>query len=145
MGDGARGRWLEVEPDMGWQVAPEGIGGVYVFLDKYGAVYVGSSENLPKRLAGYSIRRSFTKGYITPWGQFSSLRLKIKLSERAGDWLMWEYRLIDRLQPRCNRRGVAEENQADYGRHHIHLSPRFALPPDTWKVHLQRIPREDIA
>lgn len=56
-------------------------------------VYVGSSRNLRTR-----VRRCFTSDRVY---------LKVKASRRMGDWLMREWRLIRRLQPRDNKVGVS--------------------------------------
>lgn len=89
--------------------------GVYVvFLDGK-AVYVGQSLNLRKRFAtgggGHNIRHGYGKNVHTPWGDFDNdaagprITGKYRVPRRYGEHLMWEARLIMKLQPMFNRRG----------------------------------------
>lgn len=143
MSSSVAGSWIELDPTVAPDQLPRDHGGVYVFIDKYGPIYIGSSSDVRKRLNGYKIRSGYGSETITPWGQFTALTLKVKLSERLGDWAMWEIRLINRLQPRCNRRHVAPENRVEYGEWFVHIGPDDSLPPEEWKKDMP--PREEVA
>jgi hypothetical protein len=85
--------------------------GCYTFYLNGILFYVGSSENLKTRLLSYRIsqRRDATTGHrliITPWGEAETVTVKVSGSARFGDWLMRERRLIARLQPPGNKRGI---------------------------------------
>lgn len=98
--------------------------GVYaIYLD--GTLgYIGSSRDIGRRMSEHNIQlfvdRTSDKNvpwvdsetgevsylwpqyYQTPWGKFTSVRVKIRRSRRSGDWLMHEYRLIRKLKPQFN-------------------------------------------
>lgn len=106
--------WLEVHKGQ----LPRGPG-VYVVYQDGVVVYVGSTTVLSDRCRVYRRKASgIQKNYgerdpnegclWTPWGPVApgAIRIKVKQSRRLGDWLMWEYRLISRLQPRYNRAGI---------------------------------------
>lgn len=61
--------------------------------------YIGSTENFARRWR----QHQFGKRLFTPWSDDDRLSVKIKESNRTGDWLMREYRLIRRLNPFLNR------------------------------------------
>jgi len=69
-------------------------------------LYVGSTENLADRITGHGIRELRTRNCTTPWGSFGGVVVKFRPSRKYGDWLMAEARLIRRLQPPFNKRGV---------------------------------------
>ncbi len=69
-------------------------------------VYVGSTQSLRDRLTTYRIREGYGGGYLTPWGQFDSVRIKVRRSVRFGDWAMYELRMIRRLKPPLNCLGL---------------------------------------
>jgi hypothetical protein len=60
-------------------------------------VYIGQTENLLARFRAHVAKSKWLSGEIT---------IKAKLSRRFGDWAMTEIRLIKRLQPLFNRRGI---------------------------------------
>lgn len=111
-------RWKEIERVR--CAFPRGSGVYVVYHDDI--VYVGSSTDLSKRCRVYwkkprSNKWEYDIGdtpvrerkqWRTPFGFVAaeSIRIKVKRSRRIGDWLMWEYRLIRRLQPEWNRAGV---------------------------------------
>lgn len=70
--------------------------GVYVVIGREtGKVeYVGSSVNLYLRVSQHK------------WMREGDWVVKVKPSRRKGDWLMEEYRLIERLQPTRNVRHI---------------------------------------
>ena len=95
--------------------------GCYAVYENGVLVYVGSSANLAARCRVYftksRMRGRFDYGdpaldfpqFVTPWGfrhHGNAVTVKVKVSRRLGDWLMREYRLIRRLQPRENRAGI---------------------------------------
>lgn len=96
--------WREIDP-YDCRFLPNG-GGCYAVYGEGGIIYIGQSSNLKVRLLSYRMRPDYGDGYITPWGNFSGFKLKIKPSRRYGDWAMRELRLIRRLRPRFNRAGV---------------------------------------
>ncbi len=97
--------------------------GCYVVYVGGDICYIGSSQNLRQRLKRYWIKRRLKYRRVrsrllqptglawTPWGPHSveSIVIKVKVSRRRGDWLMWEHRLIARLQPFFNRAGTIDE------------------------------------
>lgn len=109
-------RWQEI--DRVRNAFPLGCG-VYVVYWNGVVVYVGSSTSLRHRCRVYwrKHRTRYNYGetpsrekklWRTPFGlvEQGSIRIKVKCSQRQGDWLMWEYRLIRRLQPEWNRAGI---------------------------------------
>jgi excinuclease UvrABC nuclease subunit len=105
------GNWTEIDL---WDIHyefPSGPGCYAVFAvynDGTQILYIGSAENLKTRLEnGHRIElcryRDFCK---TPWGVFKHIVVKCRVSKRYGDWLMIEARLIRRLQPPGNTRGI---------------------------------------
>lgn len=80
--------------------------GVYVIYIYDRPVYVGQSSNLALRLRSYKFRYGYNRNIKTPWGDFhdeAPVYCKFKTTRRLGDWLMWEYRLIQKLQPEHNK------------------------------------------
>lgn len=81
---------------------------VYVFYLGDRAVYVGQTSNLKSRMASYGFRYSWGNDTRrTQWGTFSAaddgeFTCKARLSQKHGDWAMWEIRLIRRLKPQFN-------------------------------------------
>lgn len=81
-----------------WPSSP----GVYaVYLDGI-LSYIGSSNNIEARLRGYNIRPGYAPGFFSFWGRHNDLKIKARVSKRDGEWLMREYRLIQRLTPPLN-------------------------------------------
>lgn len=78
--------------------------------------YIGQSENVRRRIAGYRFENfpgpdEFFHGFTrTPWGDWSwsdsELTAKVVYARRFGEQLMTEARLIRRLRPLMNKRGV---------------------------------------
>lgn len=89
--------------------------GCYAIFENGKVVYVGSSTAIENRCRVYRTMPERRKPYgepcitdgkwQTPWGLKTMCRfqVKVKMSRRQGDWLMWEYRLIRRLRPKYNR------------------------------------------
>jgi|SRR5688572_24338286 hypothetical protein len=112
-------RWIAVERR--W--IPEGPG-VYVVYQDNRVVYVGSSTRLQARVRRYFNKERWpfdlrhiapAERYNTPWNFYHAgdrIRVKVKYSRRLGDWLMWEWRLIHRLQPEFNKAGIRAAERA---------------------------------
>jgi len=95
--------WKTIVPTDHWE-APNRPA-VYVFFLDGEAVYVGQTSQLKKRLEQHGITWGYDGKLKTPWGSFpttTEATCKFRLSRKIGDWLMWEQRLIWRLQPRYN-------------------------------------------
>lgn len=109
----AAGRWTEVDHFLGalphWCRRP----GCYAIYIDGSLVYVGSSENLYTRLLIHRAKFQLVVPdklggpFIqTQFGLCSKVTAKVWLSRRFGDWLMLEARLIRRIKPSGNVRGV---------------------------------------
>lgn len=109
-------RWILVNPAQ--HGAMPAAAGVYVIYLNGEPVIVGQSQNMRQRFGtasnGHNIRYGYAHNIHTPWGTFDdfehgldSVTCKYRLSRRWGDILMWEARLILKLQPRFNQRGKA--------------------------------------
>lgn len=104
--------WTEFDPTGNELPAAAG---VYVIFLHGKVVYVGQSLNLRQRFSrgggGHNIRHGYAKNIHTPWGDFEnggagqSVTGKYRVPRRYGEHLMWEARLIMKLQPRFNQRG----------------------------------------
>jgi hypothetical protein len=99
-------RWVEY-PDFNGLGLPDG-GGCYAVYADGELVYIGQSSRLRHRLADHKIRFSYGSDIITPWGYFASVRIKVKMPKRFGEWAMTELRLIRRLKPKFNQTGKKE-------------------------------------
>lgn len=90
---------------------------MYAILFDGVVAYVGSSAYLRWRINAHKLRPGYiVDTFHTPWGLFRvrDLVVKIKPSIRRGEWLYDEYRLIARLRPVFNIRGM--RRGAAYGR-----------------------------
>jgi len=95
--------WIRFEPDAGVCV-PE-VPGCYVIFGDGEVVYVGQTVNMRMRMRSHGIRIwHYSAQFKTPWGNFSELYGKRRVSKRYGDWAMVEVRLINRLNPPGNKR-----------------------------------------
>lgn len=97
------GRWLLVRSV---DEVPER--GCYAVYHDGELVYIGSSMNLPGRVAHYlrpptRRRKPIVNGGARRRQAEVVTTMKVSGWKRRGDWLMREYRLIDRLRPRDNR------------------------------------------
>lgn len=82
-------------------------GGVYAWYGDGRLLYIGCSESLSARVEQYfaqGLIRSDGGAFLTPWGQFAELDLKVRQSRFFGDWATAELRLIRRLKPVGNVR-----------------------------------------
>jgi len=101
-------RWVTVKGiDLCMHLIPQEPGCYAIYCDGE-IVYIGETENLRARLSnGHELRgREYSAWVVTPWGSFKSVDVKFRLCRRFGQWAMIERRLIRRLQPKFNRRGV---------------------------------------
>jgi hypothetical protein len=64
--------------------------------------YIGQTTNLKKRFLNYGITTGYGDSFVTPWGSFSTVRVKVRYASKYGDWAMRELRLIRRLKPAFN-------------------------------------------
>lgn len=97
-------RWIVLDLMRPWpQLKP--IGGCYVVISEDRVIYVGQSSDIRKRLANHDIHPSYGSSWITPWGAFNDLVVKLKYPRRYGAWAMIELRLIRRLRPTFNKVG----------------------------------------
>jgi hypothetical protein len=78
----------------------------YVIYADGKVIYVGSTENLASRLPHHLRFRRYTSWVDTPWGTFRDVTVKYYPSVQYGDWAMIELRLIRKLQPPGNTRGI---------------------------------------
>lgn len=102
-----RGRWLSFEFGHPRDL-PRTPACYVVYLDGR-PCYIGQTGNISSRFASHGLYLlSDGEGlpfWLTPWGPLAGFRLAFKrrVPDRAGDWLMHEARLINRLHPRFNR------------------------------------------
>ena len=75
--------------------------GVYaIYVDSI-LVYIGQSIGVRQRLR-YHVAFDFSTGTpYTRWGR-GDISVKYRFSEKFGDWLMWEARLLKKLHPKGN-------------------------------------------
>lgn len=106
-----RSRWISYDV-MSSALMPNGPGCYAIYID--GALmYVGQSLRVRHRLFhGHGINYTFGSHIRTPWGMFRSVTFKVKHGRMYGDWLMTEARLIRRLEPEFNRRGLRPRGRA---------------------------------
>lgn len=104
-------RWTELVG--GCRAAPRSPG-VYVVFRNGQAVYVGQSVNLRARLSAHEYGVC-DRARQSPADVIS---IRYSLSRKRGDWLMREYRLIQRLKPLMNSNGtgVSPEPRGRVGR-----------------------------
>lgn len=77
--------------------------GVYVFYVDDELVYVGSSVRLRHRVNEYGYYRARDGNFVTNWQTNGwKVWVKVRYSDKYGDWLMRELRLIRRLEPPGN-------------------------------------------
>jgi excinuclease UvrABC nuclease subunit len=79
-----------------------------VYLDQE-LVYLGQTSNLRNRFREHNFRFGYKKNVLLPWvdvPDYTVIRIKASGSKKYGDWAMRELRLIKRLRPRFNIKGV---------------------------------------
>lgn len=97
--------WTTIDfvSDLYFQNAP----GVYAIYIDGVLVYIGSTNNIKSRMCQHQICLArYSNSVVTPWGYFTDVKIKIRRSQCFGDWAMIELRLIRKLRPRFNYRGV---------------------------------------
>lgn len=75
----------------------------YVFIVDNRCVYVGSTVNMNVRMRAH--RNPARDRTPIPW-KHQDILVKYRPSKKYGDWLMLELRLIRRLKPVGNQKGV---------------------------------------
>lgn len=104
-GDWKGSKWIAYDfQEDPFQIKP--IPGVYVIFGDGNLLYVGQSTDVRKRICCHGVRFGYSNYILTPWGNFSNIKIKIKYSSKFGDWAMIEQRLIYRLSPPNNRIGI---------------------------------------
>lgn len=98
-------RWVTARADEDLFNLPR-VSACYVIYASGRLVYIGSTENLRSRVGGYLKVPRYSNEFVTPWGRHMRVVVKYRPSRRYGDWAMVELRLIRRLQPTGNTRGV---------------------------------------
>ena len=84
--------WVDEEP------------AVYVIFLDNNLAYIGSTNNLARRIKNH-IQHVPDSIYLeTTWGRFKRVTVKASYYRKWGDWTMRELRLIRRLQPPKNKR-----------------------------------------
>lgn len=109
--------WHEFDPT--WPRSCEDIPGVYVLFHGPTIRYIGQSESVYRRIRDYRFQnhtgvandRDWWDGHTrTPWGEWrwadGKVVGRVKYARRFGEHLMLEARLIRRLRPALNRRGL---------------------------------------
>jgi excinuclease UvrABC nuclease subunit len=76
--------------------------------NKLALVYIGSTSSLRERIASHNFKlwrysNHYSSAYL---GDLSSVEIKFSYCHKNGEWLMREHRLIERLQPRLNKRVI---------------------------------------
>jgi excinuclease UvrABC nuclease subunit len=98
-------RWISFNDDQQQDIP--GVPGCYVIYLDGALTYIGQSCNVRDRIRSHGIRGFRYSAWIkTPWGNARNVRIKVRPSSRYGDWAMIELRLIKRLRPAGNRRGI---------------------------------------
>lgn len=81
--------------------------GVYAWYVDGKLIYVGQSWDLATRVRRHGVNSArYSNRIETPWGMADRVTLKVRYSRRLGDWQMWEARLIYRLRPLGNQKGL---------------------------------------
>jgi hypothetical protein len=109
-----RNKWLLMDPTYARDCAD--LPGCYVIYKGPQVLYVGQSESVYRRIRNYRFANHTGSGDVfdgytmTPWGPFhwrdGKITGKACYPKRYGEHLMLEARLIRRLQPQFNRRGL---------------------------------------
>lgn len=104
-----RGRWIRTNPMYSFEFPAALPPCVYVVFGDGRPLYVGQTMNLRARFRDHALRYSYDNRVITPWDvpRPKDAWLKVRFSVAWGDWLMWEARLIRKLQPVGNIRGIS--------------------------------------
>lgn len=86
-------------------------GGVYAIYGDGELIYIGESDSVKRRLSSHQIRYSYSNYIITPWGNFQSVKIKVRRCLRFAEWAMIERRLIRRLKPSGNTKGTGRQRR----------------------------------
>jgi hypothetical protein len=86
--------------------------GCYAVFGDGKLLYVGQASNVKLRMQSHAMGAYGYSAWITtPWGKYHDVLVKVRRSDKFGDWAMRELRLIRRLKPQFNIRGC--EKKAD--------------------------------
>jgi len=96
-------RWYRLEEPCNPESIPAH-GGCYVIYLDGRLSYIGQSGNLRGRFRDHRITRLPEGNIRTPWGSASKIVIKVRVTQKYGDWAMIELRLIHRLNPPHNRK-----------------------------------------
>jgi len=108
--DDSREKVFAMQPDI-TSISKEP--GCYVIFLNGQLGYIGQSKDVKNRMQNHGIDIGRYSSQIkTPWGYFKNILVKVKYSERCGDWAMWELRLLSKLNPlyNCVGNGKGGEN-----------------------------------
>ena len=75
-------------------------------------VYIGQTTDLRNRFYEHRFRYGYAKNIILPWCDVpntSEVTIKACRGRRYGDWAMRELRLMRRLKPRFNVKGMGRK------------------------------------
>ena len=106
--------------------------GCYAVYHDGQLVYIGSSVSLPKRVQQYVVTSPRKRAQNVNGGARRVdgvvVTVKVTGSRRRGDWLMREYRLIQRLKPR--------DNSTFSGRSRVQVRrwPEPITPRSVWSI-----------
>jgi len=78
--------------------------GVYAIYINRRLVYIGSSQNVAQRVHFHAMELYNGRPCKEEWPKVETISFKIKYSEKFGDWLMLEARLIKRIKPLMNKK-----------------------------------------
>lgn len=83
-------------------------GGCYAIYADGKLLYIGSTSCLVDRLRQWSWKgiSQLDGRWMTPWGDYFYLRIKVRRCNFYGDWATRELRLLRRLRPPGNTRSI---------------------------------------
>lgn len=73
--------------------------GVYCIYVDGKLFYIGQSQSILKRTAKHRFRPHSFYGEKSAWRNAKTVMVKVRYTEKFGDWAMREIRLINRLRP----------------------------------------------
>jgi excinuclease UvrABC nuclease subunit len=84
--------------------------GCYVVFGDGKLLYVGQASNVKLRMQSHAVGvYGYSAWITTPWGKYHDVLVKVRRSDKYGDWAMRELRLIRRLKPPFNIRGCEKK------------------------------------
>ena len=113
-GQGGVGNWISINPvGVNPYVEVPRVPACYVVYLEGVLTYVGQTVNLNHRLQEHIECARYSQMLLTPWGDCINVLVKYRPSRRFGDWAMHELRLIKRLQPIGNIRGIRKRKKVN--------------------------------